>query len=114
MKGARKLGVRLVNTAWLVITLIGVPAITGLKFGGLRLSAVRIGETLTLLFIAVAIVGNVVARFALARDGQTRAVCDRWAGVHAFFGVVFLLVFAEIIHFEWLKQWLLWLDAKMK
>ena len=114
MKAARTMGIRLVNAAWLVTTLIGVPAITGLKFGGLRLSAVRIAETLTLAFIATAILGNVVARLALAKDKPTRAVCIRWAGVHAFFGVVFLLVFAEIIHFEWLKQWLLWLDSKTK
>lgn len=96
------------NSVWLLLILIGVPNITGLQFGKLFVSATLEFRMLTLGGLGMGIAANLFGAWMLRGNKQRRA-CWKWAGAHAGLLVINYLVFNGQIHFEWLKDTLLWL-----
>ncbi len=96
------------NCVWILLILIGVPNITGLQFGKLFVSATPEFQMLTLGGFGIGLAANLFGGWMLRGNKQRRA-CWKWAGAHAVLLVINYLVFNGQIHFQWLKDALLWL-----
>ena len=102
--------VHLANSALLVIVLIGIPAITSLRFGSIRLLSDPKLQMLTLGGLGLAGAANFAGALLLKRDRKTRHACGAWA---LLFGIILAAEFLYVhgyIHFRWLKKLLLWVQ----
>jgi len=102
--------VHLANSALLVIVLIGVPAITSLQFGSIRLLSDPKLQMLTMVGLGLGGAANFAGALLLKKDKKTRHACVAWA---LLFGVILaaeLLYVHHYIRFRWLKKLLLWVQ----
>jgi len=109
-QGTQRLFVHLVNSALMVIILIGIPAITSLRFGSIRLNSNPKLQMLTLGGLALASAGNLIGALFLTVDKKTRRACGAWA---LLFGIILAAEFLYVrgfIRFGWLKEFLLWIQ----
>ena len=113
MAAMQPLFIRLANLVWLVLILMGVPAITGRSFGWLRLSDSSISQPLTLWGLAVGAVLNILGAIFLAKGGKAKRLCWQWCAAFALLVVIEYLVIRHYINFDWLKTFLLWVKAKV-
>jgi hypothetical protein len=109
----RRLLIQLANVLLLIVVLIGIPAITSLRFGSIRLSSDPKRQTLTLAGLGLAAVANLlVAAFAM-KDRKGRKACWAWA---LLFAMVLAAEYGYIrgyIDFQWLKDALRWLQQTL-
>jgi hypothetical protein len=106
----QRLAVHLANSALLVIVLIGIPAITSLRFGSIRLLSDPKLQKLTLGGLGLAGAANLAGALLLKRDKKTRHACRTWA---LLFGIILAAEFLYVrsfIRFGWLKKLLLWVQ----
>ncbi len=100
------------NFSLLVIILIGIPVISGVQFGRWQLSSRPTAQTLTLWSLGAAVVGNLGAALFLVKGAKARGLCRNWAVAFlALLGFEWAL-FNGYVHFEWLKEALLWFRRK--
>ena len=93
------------NTALIAILMIGVPAVTGIDLGSLRLSSDTWLERLVIGGLALGVTGNAIGGRFLKRRRQQRA-CWAWMWVHAAVLLVAILAQQGWIHFDWLREFL--------
>ena len=101
--------IQCLNGALLVLIFIGLPAATRAQWGDWHISAGAQTQWLMFWTLALAAAGNAAAALGLAKSRRDRKLCGAWA---AGFTALLLVQFAchrGYIHFEWLKQALLWL-----
>lgn len=106
--------IRLLNWAYLMVVVVGLPAITSLHFGGVHVTSVRAFRQLTLGFLGFAAVANwVLTRWP---GGNRRVISSHvhWMWIHLCFLAVFALAFAGHLDFGWLKESLLWLRDRTR
>ena len=105
--------IRLVNLGFLIVILLGIPAITGRNIGWLRLSNSTIAQNLTLGGLALAGVANGIGMLVLRRDAKKKKLHGQWLILFlVLFSVEYLLIHRQI-NFNWLKEFLLWAKAKV-
>lgn len=104
--------IRLANLSWLVLVLIGVPAITGRNLGWLRLSDSPLMHRLIMWGLALGMFGNVCGAIYLARGPKPKKLCWQWFTAFALILTVEYLFVRHYINFNWLKEFLLWAKAK--
>ena len=105
--------IKCINCGLLVIILIGIPAITGARFGHLEISSARTAQALKLWGLSLALVGNSVAALSMGKARKEQALCCEWALVFAsLFGIEYALSHGHL-NFNWLKQSLLWLQKHL-
>ena len=105
--------IKVINCGLLVIILIGVPAITGTRFGHLAVSSAPTAQMLMLWGLSLAVVGNSVAALLFGRAQKLQMLCWEWALV---FGSLLGIEYAMIhgyLNFNWLKRGLLWLQKHL-
>ena|SRR5437667_5010640 len=108
----RRLLIHGVNGFFMVIILIGIPAITSARFGNLLLSSAPKAQMLTLWGLTLAAVGDAVAALGLLRGRKERQLCWTWA---ATFGVLLLIEYLFVrgyFNFDWLKEVLQWVQRR--
>ena len=96
-----------VNSALLVIILIGVPAVTSARFGRVRLSSDPQLQGLTLGGLVLVAAGN-LAVMLLGKERNGRRACAAWV---LLFGLILAAEFSYArgyIDFDWLKKLLRW------
>jgi hypothetical protein len=101
------------NGALLILMVIGVPAVTRVRFGSWLISSAPILQKLTLWGLALAVVGNAAAAVAVIKRRKERKLCWEWAVV---FGGLLAAHYALIrgwFNFNWLKADLLWLQQHL-
>jgi hypothetical protein len=111
-QGSQRLLVHLANSALLVIVVIGIPAVTSLRFGSIRLNSNPKLQMLTLGGLALAGIANLGGALLLRGDKKTRRSCGAWT---LLFGIILAAEFLYIrgfIRFGWLKEFLLWLQQR--
>ncbi len=101
--------IQLLNWTALVLILVGIPAITSLQFGSLQLGSVPIARQLILGGCTLSVALNFLGAVWLAKGKRARNLCRNWAFVMAALLLVHVLLFKGYIHFDWLKESLLWL-----
>lgn len=109
-QSTQRLIVHLANSALLVIVLVGIPAVTSLRLGSIRLLSDPKLQMLTLCGLALAGAANLVGAWLLKRDRKTRRACGAWA---LLFGIILAAEFLYVrgfIRFGWLKEFLLWIQ----
>jgi hypothetical protein len=104
-KVVRVTPIHVLNTALIAILMIGVPAVTGIDLGSLRLSSDTWLERLVVGGLALGVTGNAFAGGLLKRRRQRRA-CWAWMLVHAAVLLVAILAQQGWIHFDWLREFL--------
>jgi hypothetical protein len=107
----QRLLIHCVNSLLLVVMLIGIPAITSARLGGLRLSSAPRAQRLTLWGLALAAAANAIAALSIVKGRKERARCWRWAGAFLALLTVECLHFNGYFNFDWLKKALLWVQS---
>ncbi|HKS38316.1 MAG TPA: hypothetical protein VJW76_14065 [Verrucomicrobiae bacterium] len=105
--------VHVANSALLVIVLIGIPAITSLRLGSIRLLSDPKLQMLTLGGLGLIGVANFAGALLVKKDKKTRHACRAWA---LLFGIILAAEFLYVhgfIHFRWLKKLLLWVQETL-
>ena len=100
------------NGAYLVIIAIGIPAITSREFGPLTLTSNPDARMLTFWGLGLACGLNLAGLLWLARSKKAREACRIWVLVHGAVLAVEFLLYRKQIHFNWLKDGLLWIKQK--
>ncbi|MBT5926001.1 MAG: hypothetical protein HOH33_05235 [Verrucomicrobia bacterium] len=95
------------NSLWLVILFIGVPAISSMRLGTLQIASRPIWHMLTLWGVMIALCVNAVLYWKGVRSKQEKRICLRWIFGYALLGCTFLAYSAKWIDFAWLKDLLL-------
>ena len=104
-KVVRVSAIHAVNAALLAVLLIGIPAVTGIDLGSLRLSSDHWLERLTIAGLIVGMTANGLTGF-LVRQRRRRAVCWGWTFLYAALLIVAVLSREGYIHFDWLRDFL--------
>ncbi len=100
------------NGFLLIVVLIGIPAITSVRFGGWRLSSTPRAQLLTFWGLALVAVANGIAALGPVKGRKERALCWKWA---AGFGFLLLAEYSlahDYFDFEWLRQALEWVQRR--
>jgi hypothetical protein len=100
--------IQLLNCALVVIILIGIPAICSIHIGKLQLSSSPLWKDLTLWGLALAAGLNLLGAALLATKPKAKTLFFKWTLFHSLLFAVEFLFFAGYIHFNWLKNFLLW------
>lgn len=108
----RKLIIQSANLSLVIVVLIGIPVVSSWRFGALRLTSEPTLQWLTLWGLALAAGLNLAAAFWIARNKPLRQLCFRWLWAHLILLVFHFLLFEGHVHFEWLKNFLLWLQRR--
>ena len=104
----RKHLVHLINAAMLIVIFIGFPAITGRNLGSWRISSHSVLHQLTVGGLGVGIGVNFVLAWAIVRTRKERRLWLAWTLLLGLFLCVLMGQAAGWIHFDWLREWLLW------
>ena len=99
--------IKCVNSALLVLIVIGIPAITHVEFRGLLIGSGSAYRMLLFWSLAIALGFNVFAASFLMKSRKERLLCWEWAAV---FGVLLFAYSAFVFgyfNFNWLKNFLL-------
>jgi hypothetical protein len=99
------------NGALLVLIFIGLPAATGMEWSRWHISAGEQTRRLMFWALALATAGNAAAALGLVKGRRERKLCGAWGGGFAALLLVQFAFNRGYIHFEWLKQALLWLQT---
>lgn len=102
-----RLAIHVGNGAWLIVVLVGVPAVTSMQLGELGLSSLPEFRMLTLAGMAAGAAGNLVCGWL--RVAKPRKLWWHWTFVYVAGLGVYLLMFSGHLRFGWLKEALLWL-----
>ncbi|HTV62214.1 MAG TPA: hypothetical protein VMH30_06565 [Verrucomicrobiae bacterium] len=98
------------NCGWLIIIVIGIPAVTRARFGHLQITSAPKLQLLLFWGQALALAGNIFAAGFLIKGRKERMLCWEWAGV---FGAL-LFAYAGFVlgyfNFNWLRNTLLWMQ----
>lgn len=103
----------LLNGAALVILLIGLPMVCSKQLGGLRLSSVSLLQQLTVAGFLLVIGLNLAAYFFVVRRPPTRRLVLRWTVSLGALLVVEWLIIQGYLHFDWLRNGLIWLKDRL-
>ena len=109
----QRLLIQLANLFLLVVIVIGIPAISSLRFGSVRLSSDPKLQILTLGGLGLAAASNLIGALVLVGDKKARGACRAWA---LLFGLILAAEYSYIhgyIGFGWLKEFLRWLQPKL-
>jgi hypothetical protein len=104
-KWIRLPAIQAVNVALLAILLVGVPAVTGISLGQVRVSSVKWLERLVMGGLALGVAANAAARWASSHRKE-RSVFLGWMILHGSLLGTGLLAHFGWIDFGWLKDWL--------
>jgi hypothetical protein len=104
--------IQALNVALLATLLVGMPVVTGVRFGELRLSSAVWLERLVLGGLALGVSANVAARW-ISGNRKERGILFGWAIVHGSLLAVGFMAFVGWIDFVWLKQWLMGIRSWM-
>jgi hypothetical protein len=109
-QGTQRLIIHLGNSVLLVIILIGIPAITSLRLGSIRLLSDPKLQMLTMVGLGLAGTANLVGALLLKKDKKTRQACRTWAILFGMILAAEYLYIRGFIGFRWLKKFLLWVQ----
>jgi len=98
------------NCALLALLLIGLPAATHVQLGDWQIASVSTGRQLLFWGLAIGTAGNILAGFAIVKGRKDRKLCWEWTAVYAGLLLVCWGFARGDIHFNWLKDVLLWLQ----
>lgn len=92
-----------INTAWIALLMIGVPSITGIDLGSLRISSNHWLQRLIVAGLGSGLVLNLAMSWRCRPIRQRRSYRG-WMLVHAAILTVALLSYSGQIHFDWLRD----------
>ncbi len=102
-----------VNCGLLVIILIGIPAVTGARFGHLSVSSATTAQVLMLWGLTLAVVGNSMAALSFSKAQKLQVLCWEWAVIFVSLLGIEIALIHGYVNFNWLKQGLLWLQKQL-
>ena len=97
--------IHMANAALLAVLLVGVPAVTGVSLGTLRVSSNAWLERLVLAGLGLGVLANGLLVWG-SGFRKERGVCMGWMGLHLTILGVALMAHFGWIEFGWLKDWL--------
>jgi len=95
---------RLANVLWLAVVLIGVPAITSVDLGALRLGSDHWSDQLLFAGLGLGVAANGLLDLFVLRSRPERRCCRGWLVVFGILLAVALLEAFGVIDFQWLKE----------
>ena len=99
--------IQFLNSIWLVVIFIGVPAISSLRLGSLQISSRPVWHMLVLTGITIALGLNAAACFKGLHSRKEKRICLRWISGYALLGGTFFAYSEKWIGFNWLKSLLI-------
>jgi hypothetical protein len=103
----KKLLIKCVNCALLILIVIGIPAITRVQFRSYQIGSAPMLQLLLFWTMALALGLNIFAGLFLIKARKDRMLCWEWAAV---FGILLFAYSAFVFgyyNFNWLKNFLL-------
>ena len=95
------------NSLWLVLVFIGVPAISSLRLGTLQIASRPIWHMLALWGVMIALCVNAGLYWKGVHTKKEKRICLRWMFGYALLGCTFFAYSEKWIEFTWLKDLLL-------
>lgn len=105
--------IKCVNGAWLVVILIGIPAVARMQFGDWEISSVPLAQKLVFIGLAAGVIANFLGATIFVPGPKAKALCAKWAFI---FGGLLFLEYACVqgwINFNWLKKSLQWMEQRL-
>lgn len=99
--------IQVLNSFWLVMIFIGIPAISSLRLGTLQISSRPIWHMLALWGVVIALIFNTAVYWKGVRAKKEKGVCLRWIFGYCLLGITFFAYSEKWIQFRWLKNLLL-------
>ena len=100
------------NCVLLAAMLLGVPEVSGVRFGHWQISSISATQALRFWGLALASAGNAAAALFLVRGRKGRKMCWLWAGIFAALACGAYAYERGWFNFNWVKRALLWLTNK--
>ena len=106
--------IHLLNIAYLLIALVGVPAATSIHFGMLRITSRTAAEFVILCTLSSEFVINLVGYLFLKYYYCKKefALFRNWAICTAVLFSFYWALYQEIFDFDWLRNFLFWLKTR--
>jgi hypothetical protein len=98
------------NGASLVLILIGVPAISRKQFWDWQISSAPTAQKLIFGGLILAIAANVFSATIFFKNPKAKDSCAKWSFVFGGFLFVEFAIARGWLNFNWLKNFLLWLQ----
>ena len=107
--------IHLLNIAYLLIALIGVPAATSVHFGALRITSRTAAEFVILCALGSEFIINLTGYLLLKFYSRQKefATCRNWAICVAILFAIHWALYQGMFDFDWLRDFLLWLKARV-
>ena len=104
--------IKVLNSAWLVIVFIGVPAITHASIGNWNITQASTSKILIFSGLALAAAANAVmaVTFKKAKD---QFLCWEWVAIFGGLLIVQYCYTKHYLNFDWLKRFLLSLRPQL-
>lgn len=109
----QRLFINSVNCALLILVLIGIPAITRKQFWNWQISSAPMAEKLTFGGLILAIALNVLGATIFVPGPKAKTLCAKWTFVFGGFLFVEYAFIHGWINFDWLKNWMLWIQQHL-
>ena len=100
------------NSAWLALVFIGLPAATREQWWNLQISSASQPQLLMLWASGLAAAANLIGALGLVKGQQERKVCWEWLAVFAGLLLVQYAYYRGAFNFEWLKQAMRWVQKR--
>ncbi len=105
--------IKCINCGWLIIIVIGIPAVTRARFGNLQITSAPTLQLLLFWGMSLALGANVFAATFLVKSKKDRVLCWEWAAVFAVLLFAYSAFVFGYFNFDWLKKSLLWLKSHL-
>ena len=104
--------IKLLNSAWLILIVIGLPAIARTHVAGVEVSSSPTALRMMSWGLAIAAVANALVAAYVLKKEKEQNLCLEWClGFLCLLGVVWALN-RGYLNFEWLRRLLLWLRGR--
>ena len=100
--------IKALNCAWLILVVIGLPAIAEERVLGMELASASLARRLMAWGLGLGIAANAIVAIFGLKNRKEQRLCWEWSAAWLCLFAVVLGVSRGYLNFEWLKRSLLW------
>jgi hypothetical protein len=101
------------NCTWLILVVIGLPAIAEERILGIEVASASMARRLMAWGLGLGIAANAITAMFGLRNRKEQRLCWEWSMAWLCLFAVVLALSHGYLNFEWLKQSLLWVGNRL-